>query len=118
MNHFISAIAGLLSGALGAMGLGGGGVLIIYLTLCENIAQTTAQGINLLFFIPSAVIASIYYIFKKMIDYKAVGLMSISGVLGAFLGFTVSVFVDAYILGKIFALLLLIVGIKQLFSCN
>ena len=44
-------IAGLLSGIIGAMGLGGGAVLLIYLSLIKGTDQLKAQGINLLFFI-------------------------------------------------------------------
>ena len=43
----ISFICALLAG----MGVGGGGILIIYLTLFKNLPQATAQGINLLFFV-------------------------------------------------------------------
>ena len=48
----ISALlAGLFSGILGSMGLGGGAVLVIYLSLFTNTKQLSAQGINLIFFI-------------------------------------------------------------------
>ena len=53
----IKIIAGLLSGIIGGMGLGGGAVLLIYLKLFENLNQIKAQGINLLFFIPIAAVA-------------------------------------------------------------
>ena len=43
-------LAGLFSGIIGGMGLGGGAVLIIYLTVFKNTEQLRAQGINLLFF--------------------------------------------------------------------
>ena len=45
MNYIWLAAAALFSGALGAMGMGGGGVLIIYLTLVEGMAQHTAQDV-------------------------------------------------------------------------
>ena len=58
-------IASFFAGILGAMGFGGGGVLIIYLTAILNIKQITSQGINLIFFIPSAIIALIIHILKR-----------------------------------------------------
>ena len=61
--------AGILSGMLGAMGLGGGGVLIIYLTLFANLQQQTAQGINLLLFLPCAAISVILYHRKGPVSY-------------------------------------------------
>ena len=50
------AAAGLVSGALGAMGLGGGGILILCLTAFAGMEQVTAQGVNLLLFIPTALV--------------------------------------------------------------
>ena len=70
MEWIISAAAGILSGIIGAMGMGGGGVLIIYLNLFTDIPQSTAQGINLLFFLPTAVLAVLYYTKKKLIICK------------------------------------------------
>ena len=39
------------------MGVGGGGLLVIYLTAIKDIPQLAAQGINLLFFLPSAFVS-------------------------------------------------------------
>ena len=51
MSTVIPIIAGFLSGLIGSMGFGGGGVLIIYLVVFANIPQLQAQGINLIFFV-------------------------------------------------------------------
>ena len=108
MSWLWSALAGTASGILGAMGMGGGGILIIYLTLFAGVEQGTAQGINLLFFIPSAIIALIIY-------WKTALLCSSLGVIGALAGAWLSTVIDGGILGKLFGVLLLIMGIKQLF---
>ena len=115
MNWLWSALAGTASGILGAMGMGGGGILIIYLTLFAGVEQGMAQGINLLFFIPSAVIALIIYWKKKLIDWKTAFLCSSLGLVGALAGAWLSTNIDVAILGKLFGVLLLIMGIKQLF---
>ena len=81
-----TVLAGLLSGALGAMGLGGGGVLVIYLTLAAQIEQTTAQGVNLLLFIPCALLALIPYCRKKLICWKIALPAILFGLAGAFAG--------------------------------
>ena len=52
--NWAALAAGFAAGALGAMGLGGGSVLILYLTLCAGLPQLQAQGINLTFFLPCA----------------------------------------------------------------
>ncbi len=51
--NFLDILAVILSAAVSAMGLGGGGVLILYLTLVRDVPQLEAQGINLLFFTPA-----------------------------------------------------------------
>lgn len=116
MTVFYSALAGVLSGLLGAMGLGGGGILIIYLTLFTDTPQIVAQGINLIFFIPSALIAVFIYLKKKLISLKVAMISAVLGVCGAFLGTKVSGYLDNAILGKLFGILLLIMGVTQLFS--
>ena len=52
-------LAAFFSGLAGSLGLGGGGVLVLYLALALGMSQLKAQGINLLFFIPCAVLSSI-----------------------------------------------------------
>lgn len=118
MNFIWAAVAGILSGILGAMGMGGGGVLIIYLTLFAGIAQVTAQGINLIFFIPSALIALFFYHKKGLIAWKTAFLSAILGVAGAVLGTYASSLLQSEFLGKLFGALLLVMGTEQLFSAR
>lgn len=116
MNWIIAAAAGIASGILGAMGMGGGGILIIYLTLMANVPQATAQGINLIFFIPSALIALIIYCRKKLIIWKVAIPAAALGVLGGILGATLSSVMQSDLLAKLFGALLLVMGIKQVFG--
>ncbi len=50
-------LAGLLGGVLGGMGMGGGTALIPVLVLLCGVEQGTAQGVNLLSFVPMALVA-------------------------------------------------------------
>ncbi len=109
-------IAGFLSGIIGAMGLGGGAVLLIYLALFKNTNQLTAQGINLLFFIPIALLSVIIYAFKKQIKWKTVLFFSISGLVGAALGVWLSSVIGAEFIAKIFGGLLIAAGLWQIIS--
>ncbi|MBE6781327.1 MAG: sulfite exporter TauE/SafE family protein [Ruminococcaceae bacterium] len=109
-------IAGFLSGIIGAMGLGGGAVLLIYLALFKNTNQLTAQGINLLFFIPIAMLSVIIYAFKKQIKWKTVLFFSISGLVGAALGVWLSSVIGAEFIAKIFGGLLIGAGLWQIIS--
>lgn len=109
-------LAGLLSGVIGAMGLGGGAVLIIYLTLFADIKQLQAQGINLLFFIPIAIVAVIIYTVKKQIKWKTVIRISICGILGTAVGWFFADVLGGDILTKIFGFMLILLGIREIFS--
>lgn len=115
-NILISSVFGFFSGMLGAMGLGGGGVLILCLTVFDNIEQLKAQGINLLFFIPISFVAIIFYIKKNLILWKIIMPCVLIGIPCALLGSYVSQFLDKGLLSKIFALLLLIIGVMQFFN--
>lgn len=111
----VDIIAAAISGILGAMGFGGGGVLILYLSLYKNLPQTQAQGINLIFFIPSAVLAVILHIKHRLIDKKS-ALYNIGlGLIGVLIGFLLLDRFDEKILRIIFAVMLTAVGLKNLF---
>ncbi len=116
MEWLICAFAGILSGIIGGMGMGGGGVLIIYLNIFTDTPQTTAQGINLLFFLPTALFAVVYYSRKKLIEWKIAIPLSLTGIAGTLIGSYLCGKFDDTLLTKIFALLLLFMGIRGLFS--
>ena len=78
----LDIIAGIVSGILGAMGFGGGGILILYLTMYKDMPQVVSQGINLLFFIPSAAFAVVMHIKNKLIDKKAALVYIAYGLIG------------------------------------
>ncbi len=109
-------LAGLFSGVLGAMGLGGGAVLIIYLSLFTETEQLTAQGINLLFFIPIATIAVIIYSNKKQIKWQLVLKLAAWGLIGSACGlFTVN-FLGGELTSKLFGALLVVLGFFEIFK--
>ncbi len=112
----IDAVAGLISGALSAMGFGGGGVLILYLTLYKNTPQLTAQGINLIFFIPSAIIAVFKHKKNNLIDFKLSKKYLLNGLVGVIIGYLVINMINESLLTKVFGSILLVFGIKDLIS--
>lgn len=110
--------ASFLAGMLGAMGFGGGGVLIIYLTVVLNIKQITSQGINLIFFIPSAIIALVIHIKNKLIDFKKIFPFFISAIPGVALGLYLTTVISNKALSKIFGGILILMGLRELFFPN
>ncbi|MBQ6884563.1 MAG: TSUP family transporter [Clostridia bacterium] len=109
-------LAGLMSGIIGGMGLGGGAVLIIYLTVFKNVEQLRAQGINLLFFVPIATLAVIIYSFKKQIKWRVTLPLAIGGLIGAIGGFFLTDILGGNFTSKLFGGFLIFLGIKELFT--
>ena len=108
------ALAGFLSGIISGMGIGGGTVLIPALTIFLNVAQHEAQGINLLYFIPTAAIALVVHFKNKAVDLKIAFPIMISGVFGAAGGALLAGITDAGMLRKFFAIFLFCMGIYEI----
>ena len=109
-------IAGLFSGTAGAMGLGGGAVLIIHLALFTDTPQLKSQGINLLFFIPIALVAVTVYALKKNIKWRLVLKTAVWGLAGSAAGLMLTDSMGGEITGKIFGGLLIIMGLLEIFG--
>lgn len=105
-----------LAGILGAMGLGGGSVLVLYLTFFRELPQTEAQGINLLFFIPCAVWALIVYRKRRLIDFTAVLPIVLGGLIGVTVGNALLPILGGELLRKIFGVLLLFIGSSEIYA--
>ena len=114
--NIVALLAGLFSGIIGSMGLGGGAVLLIYLTLFADVKQQTAQGINLLFFIPIAVVSVIIYTTKGQIKWKTALKIAAWGLVGAVVGLTVTSYLGGEITAKVFGGLLVLMGVKEIFA--
>lgn len=109
-------LGGFLSGALGSLGVGGGGVLIIFLTFFMNVSRENAAGINLLFFIPIAFFSVIIYLKQKRIDIKMALWLAFSGIFGSLLGVYLGGVIKSDIVSKLFGLCLIAVSVKTLFE--
>lgn len=114
--NIIDLIAVFASAIVSSMGLGGGGILILYLSLFKNTQQLYAQGINLLFFIPCAVIALIIYIKAKLIKLKIIYPLIIGGVFGVSIGWLLIKLINPVYIKKAFAVMLIISGIISLIN--
>lgn len=111
----VTLIVGFLSGIAAAMGLGGGFVLLIYLTAVSNINQLNAQGINLLFFLPIAILSVILHQKNNLIDKRPLPFTIGFGTVGVIIGALVAFYFPVSWLSKVFAVLVLIVGLKEIF---
>ncbi len=116
MGVFLNVIVGLFSGVISGMGIGGGAILIPALIIIENINQQTAQGINLLYFLPTAVAALIIHIKNKNVEIKSALILSASGVVGAAAGAIAAGALDSVLLRRMFGIFLALIGLYEIYK--
>ena len=109
-------IIGLISGIVSGTGMGGGTILIFLLTFMCGLEQHVAQATNLIFFIPTSIVAIIVNIKNKNIDLKIAIIISIFGILGAIIGANLSVHSDVNVLRKYFGIFLAIIAIHEIYT--
>lgn len=106
----LSTLLGFLSG----IGIGGGSLLILWLTIVLNTDPQTARSINLLFFIPAALVACFFRWKQGSLDMKTVLPAIISGCVCAAVFSWVVLILDTGLLKKAFGLLLIMTGLREL----
>ena len=106
----ISAGLGLLSG----LGVGGGSLMILWLTLVQKMDFTAAKYLNLLFFLPPAVISTLAHLFRKKLSIKKIIPAALAGMVSASVFIYLSSTWDVNILRKLFGGLLLLSAWKEL----
>ena len=84
-----AAAAGLVCGVLSGFGIGGGSLLMVWMTAVLSMEQKAAQGVNLLYFLPCAACALIFHIKNKQIVWRAVWPAALAGSVCAVGGATV-----------------------------
>ena len=107
----IATVLGFLAG----LGVGGGSLLVLWVTLVINMDPTSARLLNLLFFIPSAVIATFFHKKQGRLNFKKVLPAIIGGCIAAALFSVVAKHLDAGLIKKLFGVLLLFTGLRELF---
>ena len=95
---------------------GGGTILISLLTLINSMDQHIAQATNLVFFVPTSIVAIFMNIKNKNVDLKLAFIISIFGIIGAIIGATIAMRVDVQILKKCFGYFLLMIAIHEIYT--
>ena len=106
-------LLGTVLGFLSGIGIGGGSLLILWLTLVQNVPQNTARGMNLLFFIPSALIACCFRWKQGSLDVKTVLPAILGGCAAAAVVSWLGARMDTALLKKCFGGLLLLTGLRE-----
>lgn len=111
----ISLLAGTILGLLAGLGVGGGSLLMLWLTLVIHMEYSQARTINLLFFIPAALICSLFRLKQGSLPFKKIWPAMCAGVAAAIVGSLLCRRLDMAIIKKLFGLLLLFTGLRELF---
>lgn len=113
MELFIMILASFVGGLIGGMGMGGGTLLIPLLTLFTSLSQQMAQSMNLLSFIPMSIVAMVFHIKNKLIEFPYL-LLSIPALISSVLGSMLASCVDGAFLSKGFGVFLAVLGMVNI----
>ena len=111
----VQLIIGTVLGFLSGLGIGGGSLLILWLTLILGMDQAQARFINLVFFLPAAGISCYLRLRAGTLRIRPLLPAIVSGCLAAILFSWIGAMVQPAFLRKLFGLLLLGTGIRELF---
>ena len=110
----IPALAGFGTGILSAWGVGGGTLLLLIMTLFLGVDQVTAQGINPLYFLPTAGMGLLFHRKNGLLDKQVIFRVVPVGILTAAAAAWLATAMDIAVLRKPFGVLLLLAGITTL----
>lgn len=108
-------LVGTVLGFLAGLGIGGGSLLILWLTMVLQMDQSTARGINLLFFLPAAIIACFFRWKQGCIQWKQILPAILWGCAAAACFSWLSVCIDLNLIKKLFGGLLIFTGLREVF---
>ncbi|MBE7005510.1 MAG: sulfite exporter TauE/SafE family protein [Ruminococcaceae bacterium] len=114
MKLLLPFLCGAATGMLSAWGIGGGTLLLLCMTLFFGVDQSTAQGVNLLYFLPAALSSLRFHRENGYLDSEVLKRAAPPGVVCALLGAYVSLSVDTTLLRKPFGLFLLFAAVSTL----
>ena len=109
-------LTGLFSGIISGMGIGGGTILIPALSMFSDVNQHIAQGVNLLFFIPTAVVALFVHKKNGNLEVKTAIPLMLWGLIGASAGSFLAISLKAEVLKRFFGIFLFIMGGYEIFK--
>lgn len=115
LDSFPAAMAvGALLGYLSGLGVGGGSLLILWLTLAVGMPQSTARCVNLMFFITAAGAVSLFRWRQGALKLRIILPAVIAGCCSAALFSLLGRYLDTAWLRKLFGALLLATGVREL----
>ena len=115
MSEWILALAvGAATGVLSGFGVGGGTLLLVYMTAFAGVEQRLAQGINLLYFLPTAAAALPAHFKNGQVEKAVLRPAILAGLASAALGAWAASAMDPALLKKCFGVFLVVIGTREL----
>ena len=111
----VAILVGAALGFLSGLGVGGGSLLLLWLTVVMDRSQDMARAMNLLFFLPCALIATVFRWKQARLPLPVALPAVLGGLLGAALGCLLGPQINAELLKKAFGVLFVITAIRELF---
>ena len=112
----VCILVGTVLGFLAGLGIGGGSLLILWLTFVLGMEHTMARAINLLFFLPAAIAAICFRWKQGNVRWRAILPAILTGCAAAGICSWLAAYLDIGLLKKLFGGLLIVTGLKELFS--
>lgn len=113
-SFIILLLIGSALGFLAGIGVGGGSLLILWLTQIVKMPHPQARILNLLFFLPSAAIACLFRWKQGTLQLRTVLPAIICGCFAAGICSMLSVQLDLELLKKLFGVLLIATGLREI----
>ena len=118
ISVFLKIFVGSVLGFLAGLGIGGGSLLVLWLTVVVGTDPQTARCINLMFFLPAALISCVFRKKQGKLELKQLLPAMLAGCIAAGIFSFLGINLVTSLLKKLFGGLLLLTGFRELFCGN
>lgn len=115
VDFLVPLLIAILLGFLAGMGVGGGSLLLLWLTQVVGMPQSQARILNLLFFLPAAITATLFRVRKQLIPPGVILPALLTGCTAAAVFTLLARFLDIALMKKLLGGLLILVGLREIF---
>ena len=115
MVEYLAFPVAIVLGFLAGLGVGGGRLLMLWLTAVVNMDYAVAKTVNLLFFLPTALITTFSHKKQGSVDLRKILPAIICACISAGIFSRIGKYIDTTLLKKLFGGILILTGLRELF---
>jgi uncharacterized membrane protein YfcA len=109
--------AGVVTGVLSALfGVGGGLVIVPFMVIFLGSSQHVAEGTSLVVIVPTTVVGVLSHVRNHYVSFRHAALVGAGGMAGAWVGAEIALSINADTLTKVFAVCLLVMGLRTAYK--